>query len=143
MSETEIRIVANGICDSLVRPNVRGVAVIASTYAAPARTVRTLGLTASNQCTSFSACILAHIDCAGGTVGTMGLASNKDAKYLVDHHSHFCNADARLSWDRISQPRIRAANNLGRVNDGRVSLSLSNRSPNDSVADGERYRLAL
>lgn len=96
VSETQIRIAAGDIFTALVRPHVLGVAAATSADAALARTVRAVGLTASNQCTSFSAHVLADPDCAGGSVGTMVLGSIEDSKHLVNQYADFGSADARL-----------------------------------------------
>lgn len=141
MSETQIRKAVVDLCGLLGIAHVWRVTATPGTNAALACSLRTLGLTAPNQCASFSAYVLADVDRTGRTFGTMGLARDKDPQHLVCQHLNSSGANARLPHAWTRQPRIRSTNNLRQANNGRVSLHLCNRRTNASVADREHCRL--
>ena len=143
MFQPQVRSAVHGLRNRLGWAYVWCFAVTAGTDATHDGILRELGLTAANQCTSFSAYVLAGFNRTGCVAKPMDLASSKNPLYLVDQHHNRSCCYARLACDGNGQSWLGSAKPNGCTDDGRLSLSFIYRCAAGSVADWVRRGLGF
>ena len=134
MFESQVRIKVVGVCIWLGCANVWRFTVVAGANAAFDRVLWQLGLTAANQCTSFSAYVLADLDRTGRVAQPVDMAGSEDSHYLVNQRHNLRRTNARLAWDGIVRSYAGPAKPYGCADDDCLPLYLRHRSANGSGA---------
>ena len=143
MFQPQVRSAVHGLRNRLGRAYVWCFAVTAGTDATHDGILRELGLTAANQCTSFSAYVLAGFNRTGCVAKPMDLASSKNPLYLVDQHHNRSCCYARLAGNGIGQSSDGSTKPYGRTDAGRISVSILYRPTAGSVTHRLRCGLAF
>lgn len=135
--ETQVCNAVDGLFGRLGGADVWCPAAIAGAHAADERILWELGLTASDQCTSFSACVLADLNRAGRAIEPMDLACSKNASTLVNHRNNRSRCNTWLACYGDGQSCAGTAKPSRSADDGRIPLSIIYRP----AASSATYRL--